>query len=111
MQHPPRTARASLAWWRLVAVMREGRQPDRAAARRAGPVGAGGSSADIELAVRIRPVVGPAPAAVMVADGGAVQVRGQSFHYQSSVVCGSDQTVAFVSGTCRICRSLCLAGG
>jgi hypothetical protein len=40
-----------------------------------------------------------------------VQVRGQSFHYQSSVVCGSDQTVAFVSGTCRICRSLCLAGG
>ena len=74
-----------------------GRQRDRAAAKQAGPSrargGAGKASAtDIELAVRIRP--GPLPV-VGVGGGGAVQVAGESFGYQSSVVCGSDQVVAF----------------
>ena len=90
-------------------VMRERRQKDRATLKKAAPqywgVGAAaGGSADIELIVRIRPGDGLAPAAVAVADGGAVQVGGKSFHYQSSVVCGSNQTVAFVSCACCVCR-------
>ena len=68
-------------------------QRDRAAAKQAGPsrarggAGKAASATDIELAVRIRP--GPSPA-VGVGGGGAVQVGGEAFGYQSSVVCGSD---------------------
>ena len=76
------------------------RQRDRAAAKASGPAGGGrarkaggGGGAEIELAVRIRP--GAPNPAVGVAEGGAVHVGGESFTYQSSVVCGSDQVVAF----------------
>lgn len=52
----------------------------------------GGSTAEIELAVRVRP---GAASVVDVAETGAVHVAGESFVYQSSVVRGSDQVVAF----------------
>ena len=82
-------------------------QRGRAAAKRAGAAGGGGKRGggggvvDIELAVRIRP--GPEPA-VRVGAGGAVQVQEESFGYQSSVVCGSDQTVAFDALASRLVR-------
>jgi hypothetical protein len=77
-----------------------GSQRDRAAAKLAGPRAAGGgsgggkkgSAVDIELAVRIRP--GP-ETVVNIGAGGAVNIAGDSFSYQSSVVSGSDQVVAF----------------
>ena len=81
-------------------------QRGRAATKRAGAGSGGGKRGgggvvDIELAVRIRP--GPEPA-VRVGAGGAVQVQEESFGYQSSVVCGSDQTVAFDALASRLVR-------
>eukprot|EP01050_Picozoa_sp_SAG11_P017971 SAG11_NODE_2651_length_3125_cov_2.178453_4_plen_199_part_00 len=47
---------------------------------------------------------GDGPCAVGVAEGGVVQVGGESFTYQSSVVRGSDQAVAFDALASRLVR-------
>ena len=100
MEHSSSSAAARQRQGRLAAG-----QSDKAAAKQTSASGGGGgrkaaavgsSSADIELAVRIRP--GPESlGAVHVGGGGAVQVGAEYFTYQASVVRGSDQVVAFVS--------------
>ena len=80
------------------------RQRARAGAAPAAPrraAGGGVSTAEIELAVRIRP---GAASVVDVAETGAVHVGGESFTYQSSVVRGSDQVVAFDALASRLIR-------
>ena len=71
------------------------------AGRRGAAVGGGGSTAEIELSVRIRP---GAASAVDVSETGTVHVGGESFEYQSSVVRGSDQVVAFDALASRLIR-------
>lgn len=77
------------------------RQRARGADRRRAAAGGGGSTAEIELAVRIRP---GAASVVDVGGTGAVDVGGESFTYQSSVVRGSDQVVAFDALASRLVR-------